>query len=222
MDSSYCYPGTSVLKNLRGIKDPELLATYERAATVLRGRTLPSGQLDFDHLKAIHHRLFQDVYPWAGQTRTVDISKGNSLFCRARFIDKETANLMLALRAEEHLSAYRDPETFARRAAHFLCELNAIHPFREGNGRTQRVFFGLVAEQAGYQLDLTRISESAMLEASIAGMQGREEPMATVVEAALVPTRQRTDQQQALYEQALATLKERQTARGRGDDDLLR
>jgi cell filamentation protein len=186
MDSAYCYPDTNVLCNKRGLRDPQLLADFERKMTRDRMQEpLPTGHLDYEHLKAIHHHLFQDVYEWAGQSRVVDISKGGSLFCRAQFIDQESTRLMKELAAEQHLQGCSRPDDFAHRAAHYLCELNAIHPFREGNGRTQRAFLADLAERAGHPLDMTRFDERAMIDASIAGMHGQELPMAQVIFDAL-------------------------------------
>jgi len=111
--------------------------------------------------------------------------KGASLFCRPQFIEGELVRLTGALARENHLQGYREPGEFAERAAHYLCELNAIHPFREGNGRTQRAFIGARAATAGYGLDLTRIDAPNMIKASVAAMQGNETLMRTLLLDAL-------------------------------------
>jgi fido (protein-threonine AMPylation protein) len=111
--------------------------------------SLPSGRLSYSHFRAIHRHLFQDVYAWAGKVRTVRISKGESTFCYPEHIDQEMAKLFKALRQTGHLRG-TSPQDFAKQAAHFLAELNAIHPFREGNGRTQLTFLTLLADRAGH------------------------------------------------------------------------
>src|SRR5438270_8973437 len=87
----YLYPGTTVLKNLRGLTDPRELDSFEARSTHRRLAELieapPSGKFDTAHLKAIHRYIFQDVFDWAGQLRTVDISKGGHLFGRAAFLE---------------------------------------------------------------------------------------------------------------------------------------
>jgi cell filamentation protein len=188
----YVYPGTSVLKNRAGYKDAEKLNQFERRRTKDRLRDpLPNGRLDVAHLKAIHRHLFQDVYEWAGTIRTLDIAKGNSYFCRASFIEQELERLTKSLMDEKYLCDI-SREKFVERSAHYLSELNAIHPFREGNGRTQRLFIQEVARRAGHRLDLTKMDEKEMLNASIRSMNGDEKPMIDVIARALEPERTAT------------------------------
>src|SRR5271170_6813416 len=130
----YLYPGTSVLKNLRGLTDPEQLERFEARRTHQRIAELIdnplSGRFDLTHLNAIHRHIFQDVYEWAGQFRTVNISKGGHLLGLANFLEPSLLQVLSKLAAENHLGQV-DAETFAGRAAYFLGELNAAHPFRE-------------------------------------------------------------------------------------------
>lgn len=128
------------------------------------------------HLKDIHHHLFQDVYPWAGEYRTVRISKDNSTFCYPEHIAKQMSGLLGWLKDQDFLRSL-NAEEFAIQAAHFLSELNVIHPFREGNGRTQMIFLGLLAEQAGHPLDLGKLEPSSFFAAIIAGFNGNEAPL---------------------------------------------
>ena len=87
----YTYPGTDVLRNLRDIRDPHLLAGFEAESTARRIaeliRTPISGRFDANHLRTIHKYIFQDVYSWAGEFRTVNISKGRHLFAAAAFVE---------------------------------------------------------------------------------------------------------------------------------------
>ena len=135
------YPGTDVLKNLREIRDPDALSRFEAESTARRIVELihapVQGMFDTIHLQSIHKRIFQDVYSWAGQFRTVNISKGGQLFGAAAFIGPALGSLLQKLSEESYLRE-TDPDSFARRAGFFLGEINAVHPFREGNSRPAR------------------------------------------------------------------------------------
>lgn len=165
----YVHPGTSVLRNLRDIRNPERLSEFEAQATNFRIRQLEHkalvGSFDTLHLRAVHHHIFRDVYTWAGEFRTVDISKGGQLFGLKQhivpFLEKTFAELQ-----KEHYLAGADSKGFANRGAHYLGEINAIHPFRDGNGRTQREFIRQLAVRNGYALDWSRMSQDQMIEAS--------------------------------------------------------
>jgi cell filamentation protein len=133
----YCYPGSTILKNRANIREQVALDVFEHEAALQRAEEpYPAGRLTVSHYRAIHRHLFQDVYAWAGRFRTVRISKGGSMFCYPEHIAAEMRRIFGALRQQRYLSGLAADE-FAQKAAHFLAELNAIHPFREGNGRTQ-------------------------------------------------------------------------------------
>lgn len=173
----YCYEGTTVLKNLRGLTKQVALARFEAAMTTQRAdEPLPRGRLSATHYRAIHRHLFQDVYPWAGKYRTVRISRGQSAFCYPEHIHREMQRLFQRFARNKHLKGLT-PDEFATRAAAFLAELNAIHPFREGNGRTQTTFLALLADRAGHPLRLDRLRPRAFLVAMIASFAGNEEPL---------------------------------------------
>jgi cell filamentation protein len=128
----YCYPGTTVLKNRLGLRDQARLDAFEKEVTSARADAdVPSGRLSYRHYRAIHRHLFQDVYSWAGRIRTVRISKGGNPFCYPEHIDREMKRLFADLQTWKFLRGLGAAE-FAAGAAHFLAEVNAIHPFREG------------------------------------------------------------------------------------------
>jgi cell filamentation protein len=165
----YLYPGTDVLKTLRGFRDNKLLAEFEAEATarrLLRLNAMPTkGDFNTAHLKAIHQSIFQDVYSWAGKFRTVNISKGGHSFARADFVEPALDDMFRKLAVEKHLTG-RDGPTFVKRSAFFLGEINAAHPFREGNGRTQREFIRQLTHAAGFTLHWRRITRDQMIAAS--------------------------------------------------------
>jgi cell filamentation protein len=163
----YCYPGTTVLINKLDLRGADRLAAFEAEITSQRAaEPLPDGALDAAHYQAIHRHLFQDVYAWAGELRTVRISKEGSMFCYPENIAAELRKLFGEL-ATARCFRELPRDDFVRIAAHFLSELNAIHAFREGNGRTQLVFLTLLADQAGHPLHLDRIDPERMLAAMV-------------------------------------------------------
>jgi cell filamentation protein len=165
----YLYPGTSVLKNLRDLTDPKLLERFEARQTHRRIAELidnpVAGRFDVAHLKAIHRLIFQDVYEWAGEFRTANISKGGHLFGLATFLEPALQQILAKLAAEKHLVGL-DIENFVDRAAYFIGELNAAHPFREGNGRTQREFIRELGLKASHYIDWRSTTVEKMTEAS--------------------------------------------------------
>ncbi len=181
IDDPYCYPGTSVLKNRLDLRTQSELDEFEAMITTQRAdEPLPVGQQDYDHYRAIHHHLFQDIFDWAGEIRTVRITKGDNTFCYPENIDAQMYRLFGELAAAKQLCGL-NVEDFAAKAAHVMAELNAIHPFREGNGRTQNVFLSILAERAAHPLDFERLNPPDMLQAMIASFGGNEEPLARLI-----------------------------------------
>ena len=170
-DGTYCYPGTSVLRNKLNIRDGEKLSDAERSISLVRMIELEEhpikGNYDLDHLKRIHKALFGDIFEWAGQLRTVDISKG-TMFCKCEYIENNANKLFKKLQDENNLIGLQIDDMVSR-LAYYLCEINAIHPFREGNGRAQRSFVKQLTFDAGYHLDFTGISDDDMINASVRG-----------------------------------------------------
>lgn len=166
MVDPYVYPGTDVLRNKLDIHDADLLEKAERRFTLQRLREgVPQVPLTPAGYQAIHHHLFQDLYDWAGELRTVNIAKGGHMFCLVPHIAPQLAQRFEALHREDNLRGLTG-EQFAARAGDHLAELNAIHPFREGNGRTQRAFLKELGRQAGHPVDLTRITPEPWTHAS--------------------------------------------------------
>lgn len=177
IEDPYCYKGTQVLKNIPDLRDPAALERFEAVAAAQRSdEPLPSGKFSISHYRAIHHHLFQDVYPWAGRLRQIRLSKAKSTFCYPENIAAELRKLFAELKRRSNLRGLT-PDVFAAQAAHFLAELNAIHPFREGNGRSQMTFLTHLAAAAGYPFDLQRLDPPAFLAAMISSFGGDEAPL---------------------------------------------
>lgn len=166
-DSVYCYPNSDVLRNRMDIRDQDRLSKIERDISFIKSTELmkkTSGvSFTAEHLCSIHAFLFGNLYDWAGQIRTVDISKGVS-FCKHEYILSNLDKVFKRMSEEDFHCM--DKDQLARALAHYLGEINAIHPFREGNGRTQRAFVNQVALINGFYLDFSLITDEEMLEAS--------------------------------------------------------
>lgn len=176
-DDPYVYKGTSVLKNKLKTRDAETLSAFEVEMTTLRAEEpLPAGRFGTAHYRAVHRHLFQDVYRWAGRYRTTRIGKDGNWFCYPEYIAREMERIFGELR-QNAFFASRRYDDFATGAAAFLGELNAIHPFREGNGRAQLSFFFLLANKAGHQVDLGRVRTQPFLAAMVASFAGDTRPL---------------------------------------------
>jgi len=187
----YVDPDTGILKNLAGIQDAALLEEYEGEMSIIRQFELSENPLpssfDLNHLRAIHRQLFQDVYAWAGQFRTVDMTKGTSRFGSHLHIGNYLAKTFVQLAAERDLWR-KSPETvdWADRLAHYLGEINAAHPFREGNGRAQRLFIGQLAQEHDLEIRWDQMTAPEMVDASIASFDGDGGPMKRLIQKHLV------------------------------------
>lgn len=168
--SSYCYQGTDILKNKENIRDSVILERYERMMSSLRNAELykypVAGHFNIKHMQNIHLYLFRDIYLFAGKSRTEDISKDGFVFALSQYIPEQTKQLFQQLKEEQYLTD-KSLDFFVIRAAHYMAEINVIHPFREGNGRMQREFIRCLARYNGYILDWNRTDSQQLLQASI-------------------------------------------------------
>lgn len=181
----YTDPTTGVLLNKENIRDATLLEEFSSEQAAYRTPTLPDGDLDAAHLQAIHRHLFQDVFDWAGEFRECPLGIGDTLFCQPQFIQ---SCLEACLKDAQPAAWGKAAEKqAAEKLAHYLTELNAVHPFRDGNGRAIRAFIANMAEKAGYALDYSRIEREVWLDASIQGHQGNPAPMAALLMNGLSP-----------------------------------
>jgi cell filamentation protein len=186
MDHPYCYPGTDVYRNKENIRDKDALEAFERQHSGDRLLTLPHNlPITVQGYCEIHRYILQDVYDWAGEYRTVTTGRG-APFCKAEFIAPEMDKRFAAIKAEDNLRGLT-ADQFSARAAEHTCELNAIHPFLDGNGRTQRAFLEMLAEQAGHEIDLARIDPQAWNEAAKESYYRQDyRPMRNIIAGAIV------------------------------------
>lgn len=181
-------PGSGVLRNRLGISDQAELDRVEATFAAVRSYelaiTLVRGKFDLAHLQQIHRRLLGDVYEWAGKLRTVDISKGTTRFASHEQIASYALRITRPLARDQRLQGL-SPDAFSDRAGHYLGEINVLHPFREGNGRSIRESIGQLARDAGYGIDWQVIRREEMAQASIAAYQGDSSQMASLIRAGL-------------------------------------
>lgn len=155
----YLDPETGLLRNLVNARSKAELDAIEGALVFARALQLihrpVSATGDLDEFRAIHRHLFQDVYAWAGQLRTVDLRKnveGADFFLPVSVIDRASQYAAEELRQDRMLAGLGRVQ-FIEKLSYHYDQWNYIHPFREGNGRTQRLFWNRIAADAGWQLD---------------------------------------------------------------------
>jgi cell filamentation protein len=196
-DDPYTDLVTGVLLNKLGLSTAGESEAAEReithAALILLRESPVRPGYDLPHLCAIHQRIFGDIYDWAGKIRTVAIAKG-SLFCLPQYIETAAVDVFRALRGENFLRDL-DRGPFVARLAYYLGEVNAVHPFREGNGRAQRAFFEQLARDAGFMLAWQHLDAARNIEASAASMRGDAEPMRKMLDALVAGSGQASQDQ---------------------------
>ncbi len=169
-NSNYCYPGTDVLVNKLNIKDKSTLQKFEAKITAAKLLDLRQkgiiGNFDAKHLNQIHTYLFEDIYPFAGKYRNENIAKGVFRFAEWEYIEPELNRLLNGLKEENYLAGL-SREVLAERLAYYLSELNVLHPYREGNGRTIREFLRELALKNEYILNIKKVAPKEFLNASI-------------------------------------------------------
>ena len=185
MIDPYLYPGTTVLRNRLDLRDDRALDEAERLLVTQRVRSgIPTGHFDQRHIQAIHRHLFQDIYAWAGKLRTLNMSKGTSNFLECTRIPTGLADVHRQVAAAGHMRDITRPD-LARHLAQLIGDLNFVHPFREGNGRTQLQYARLLADRAGQVLNLSALSGQAWLAASQAAIDTDYKPMEQCFDQAL-------------------------------------
>lgn len=170
----YVDAASGVLRNRLGITDPQRLQRAEADLTLaaladLGARTLP-GAYDLEHLRSFHREIFADVYPWAGEIRVVGIAKTDP-FCSPQHIEAYSTEVFGHL-AKEGILRGLPRNRFVDRLTHYFAEVNAIHPFREGNGRAQRAFFRQLSRESGWPIDWSYLDPDRNARASMLSLRG--------------------------------------------------
>lgn len=167
----YCYSNSAVLKNKLNITDANIFEQAERDITSITIERViyQAPPYHLHSFKQIHYALFSEIYDWAGEIRTVDIAKGGTRFCNCNRIEPEATKLFRNLE-KDHWLKDLSPVNLANKLAEHYCEFNMLHPFREGNGRVQRIFFEHLALSSGYRLDWRDVTKEEWIQANIDGV----------------------------------------------------
>lgn len=169
-----CYPGTTCLINKLDIRDETMLSKAEASIVLAKASFLDqhpiNGGYDFEHYKEIHYYLFCDLYDWAGEIRKVNVSKKGTSFVPADEIAACAAACFERLSGVSAIGLSK--HELAAEVADFYNTVNMLHPFREGNGRTQRIFFKQWIQRLGYTLDLTDADADEFMIATIQAAHG--------------------------------------------------
>lgn len=183
--SANCYEGTTCLINKFDIHDENQLSAVEAGITFAKASALEQqpieGDFDFKHYKAIHKYLFEDLYEWAGQVRTINISKKGTAFANVAEINELADNCFERLKAKNYFCDLPFEE-FVDNITDFYCVTNMLHPFREGNGRTQRVFITQLIRHAGYEIDFAEIDPDELMIATIRAANGVTDGLRALLE----------------------------------------
>lgn len=188
--SANCYPGTAILINKFDIRDEEKLNEVESVLVSARYAEWLSKPrvttFDFDHYREIHRFLFSDLYDWAGEVRTVDISKKGTRFTPADNIENQAEKIFQRLK-ERCCFQGLPHEEFVEDLVDFYCVTNSLHPFREGNGRTQRLFLTQLIRNAGYDINFADLDTDLLMIATIQSAQGVTNLLRQVFDESIVP-----------------------------------
>jgi len=174
--------------NLQELHQKEKVLTHTKML-MLKNKPI-KGSLDYKHLKDIHRFLFSEVFTWAGQDRydahiTAQFGKGSTLFTPYEKLPLVSKILFDTLKNENYFKG-QNKEDFIESAAIFMNGLNILHPFREGNGRVQRIYMEYLANNAGYLLNFQGVTAEEMVTASIMGANGDTSLLEKIFSKAIV------------------------------------
>lgn len=185
-----CYPGSSVLVNKLDTQNQAQLDETEMlivGVKTIQFELNPfSGPLDFRYYKQLHGFLFGELYGWAGTVRNINLSKQHTIFCPAEKIDA-LADRMFARIEKLNFLCGLPRRDFIAELTDFYSSVNYLHPFREGNGRTQRLYFQQLAKQAGYRLDFAAADRDRMMIATIHAAGGVAETLLNLFDEIITP-----------------------------------
>lgn len=173
--SDGCYEGTACLINKFDIRDDKQLSKIEAEITLAKISILESSPIsekfDLEYYKSIHRFIFEDLYDWAGEFRKVDISKKCTSFCSVEQLETTAKNCFDRLK-NNNFFLDLDREEFVDAVVDFYCVTNMLHPFREGNGRTQRIFIEQLIRFNGYDFSFSNIDADDLMIATIQSANG--------------------------------------------------
>lgn len=183
-----CYPGTGVLVNKLNIRDQKQLDENEALITSVKTLQIElqpmASEPNFSYLKDLHRCMFEELYDWAGQVRTINISKMRTAFCPADQIAQSAQSIFDRLHACHYFRGLPRPE-LVDELADLYDSINYLHPFREGNGRVQRLYFRQLARWIGHSLNFAAVDSDRMMIATIRASAGVMDDLRQVFEEIL-------------------------------------
>lgn len=190
-DDKYTYPGSGgVLRNKLGITDPveldEAMNDYASAAWAVLSTSIPK-VFDFAYLQRVHQEMFEPLFDWAGRVRDVNTAAGDTgiVYARPKFLKPALEDMFSSLERDEYLLGTDDEDKFAAKLAVHWGYLTQIHPFRDGNTRSQSLFISNLAEAAGHPVDWRLIDVNALRDARLRAVQGSETALAELLQRAV-------------------------------------
>ena len=170
-----CYENSTVLINKFDIRDEAQLDAVERSITSgLIAKTMiemPFENVDFKFYKNLHNYVFSDIYEWAGSVRSIDMSKKGTNFCSATKMNERAERIFLNLQTTDYLKMVPTDE-FVNEFTDLYCDLNYLHPFREGNGRIQRLFLNMLLRYNNKTINFANIDKDLLMIATIKSVSG--------------------------------------------------
>jgi len=172
----YCYPKTQILINKLGIHNEKKLSEIEQAITfpkwVAYKNNPIKGNFDFNHFCQIHHYLFAELYEWAGKPRLGGfMSIGRTKFIDSEYIKSSFDDIYEKLQKDNFFKNL-PKEEFCEKMAYFMADINKVHPFRDGNGRTMKLYFSQLAQNSGYDLEFSLASKDDLILADVLAYNG--------------------------------------------------
>ena len=184
------YPDTRCLVNYFNIKDKPTLRRIDKRISSFRTAELLRKPIampfNFDNLVAIHSHLFGDIYPSAGMIRR-SVRNKHSEFCQPEYIESSADTLFSKLRDENYLRNIDDIDDYINALAYYMGEMEALHPFMDGNGRATRFFFHEMSLKAGYEIGWGSADPDHFLEANVAALDGDYQALIDVLEEIIIP-----------------------------------
>ncbi|AKK01308.1 MULTISPECIES: putative adenosine monophosphate-protein transferase Fic [Pseudomonas] len=182
-EDAYCYPGSTILRNKLDIRDESTLSEAEQQLSAIAADNVEFSPPPYSlgYLQGIHQVLFCDLYEWAGQLRTVGMAKQDTRFCQPSFMEAQAGKIFKGMAAQNWFEGMGRADLI-NAVAEAYSEINVIHPFREGNGRAQRILFEHLIMNAGFEISWWGIEKEQWIDANIAAYHCMLEPMQHVFE----------------------------------------
>lgn len=182
-EDAYCYSGSTVLRNKLDIRDEATLSEAEQQLSSIAAANVEFNPPPYNltYLQDIHRQLFSDLYEWAGELRTVGMAKQDTRFCQPQYMEAEASKIFANMAAANWFEGMSRVELIVA-VSEAYSDINVVHPFREGNGRAQRILFEHLIMNAGFEISWWGIEKTEWIFANIAAYSCVMEPMERVFE----------------------------------------